>query len=54
MRDIFVSTGALSEVEELISTLTSNAQSALEHGEIDPLALNALTQLLTIVTQRKL
>ena len=54
VRDIFVSTGALSEVEELISTLTSNAQSALEHGEIDPLALNALTQLLTIVTQRKL
>lgn len=54
VRDIFISTGALSEVEELISTLTSNAQSALEHGEIDPLALSALTQLLTIVTQRKL
>jgi geranylgeranyl diphosphate synthase type I len=53
-RDIFIATGALSEVEELISTLTSNAQSALEHGEIDPLALNALTQLLTIVTQRKI
>ena len=45
VRDIFISTGALSEVEELISTLTSNAQSALEHGEIDPLALSALTQL---------
>jgi geranylgeranyl diphosphate synthase type I len=54
VREIFISTGALSEVEELISTLTSNAQSALEHGEIDPLALSALTQLLTIVTQRKL
>jgi geranylgeranyl pyrophosphate synthase len=54
VRDIFISTGALSEVEELISTLTSNAQSALEHGEIDPLTLSALTQLLTIVTQRKL
>lgn len=54
VRDVFIGTGALSEVEDLISTLTSNAQSALEHGEIDPLALNALTQLLTIVTQRKL
>ena len=54
VREIFIATGALSEVEELISTLTSNAQSALEHGEIDPLALSALTQLLTIVTQRKL
>lgn len=54
VRDIFISTGALSQVEELISTLTSSAQSALEHGEIEPLALSALTQLLTIVTQRKL
>ena len=54
VREIFISTGALSEVENLISTLTSDAQSALEHGEIDPLALNALKQLLTIVTQRKL
>jgi geranylgeranyl diphosphate synthase type I len=54
VREIFVSTGALSEVEELISKLTSSAQSALEHGEIDPMATSALTQLLTIVTQRKL
>jgi geranylgeranyl pyrophosphate synthase len=54
VREIFVSTGALSEVEALISKLTSSAQSALEHGEIDPMATSALTQLLTIVTQRKL
>jgi len=54
VREIFVSTGALSEVENLISKLTSSAQSALEHGEIDPMATSALTQLLTIVTQRKL
>ena len=54
IREIFVQTGALAQVEELISTLTSTAQSALEHGEIDPLAKSALTQLLTIVTQRKL
>ena len=54
VREIFIATGALSQVEELISTLTSSAQSALEHGEIDPMAKSALTQLLTIVTQRKL
>ena len=54
VREIFVSTGALSEVENLISKLTSDAQSALEHGGIDPLAKTALKQLLTIVTQRKL
>lgn len=54
VREIFIATGALSKVEELISTLTSSAQSALEHGEINPMAKSALTQLLTIVTQRKL
>ena len=54
VREIFIATGALSQVEELISTLTSSAQSALEHGEINPMAKSALTQLLTIVTQRKL
>ena len=54
VREIFIATGSLSQVEELISTLTSSAQSALEHGEIDPMAKSALTQLLTIVTQRKL
>jgi hypothetical protein len=34
--------------------MTSSAQSALEHGEIDPVGKAALTQLLTIVTQRTL
>jgi hypothetical protein len=34
--------------------MTSSAQSALEHGEIDPLGQVALEQLLTIVTQRTL
>lgn len=54
VREIFESTGALSQVENLISTLTSSAQSALEHGEIEPLAKVALEQLLTIATQRTL
>jgi len=54
VRAIIVETGAISEVEDLIASLTSSAQSALEHGEIEPLAKSALTQLLTIVTVRKL
>ena len=54
VRAIIVETGAISEVEDLITSLTSSAQSALEHGEIEPLAKSALTQLLTIVTVRKL
>ena len=54
IRRIIIESGALSQVEELITTLTSSAQSAIEHGEIDPLAKVALEQLLTIVTQRTL
>jgi len=54
IREIIVACGALERVEELISALTSNAQLALEHGEIDPVGKVALTQLLTIVTQRTL
>ena len=54
IREIIVACGALERVEELISALTSSAQSALEHGEIDPVGKVALTQLLTIVTQRTL
>ena len=54
IREIIIYSGALTEVEELIATLTSSAQSALEHGEIDPLAKVALERLLTIVTQRTL
>ncbi len=54
IREIIINSGALTEVEELIAALTSSAQSALEHGEIDPLAKVALEQLLTIVTQRTL
>ena len=54
IREIIVSSGALAEVENLISTLTSSAHSALEYGEIEPLAKVALEQLLTIVTQRTL
>jgi len=54
VRNIIINCGALAEVEDLISSLTSNAQSALEYGEIEPLAKAALEQLLTIVTQRTL
>ena len=54
VRDVITQSGALAEVETLISNLTSSAQSALEHGEIEPVAKVALTQLLTIVTQRTL
>jgi len=54
IREIITDCGALAEVEKLISSMTSSAQSALEHGEIDPVGKVALTQLLTIVTQRTL
>ena len=54
VRNIIIDSGALAEVEDLISSLTSSAHSALEYGEIDPLAKVALEQLLTIVTQRTL
>ena len=54
IREIIIGCGALAEVEKLISSMTSSAQSALEHGEIDPVGKVALTQLLTIVTQRTL
>ena len=54
VREVITQSGALAQVETLISNLTSSAQSALEHGEIEPLAKVALTQLLTIVTQRTL
>jgi len=54
IREIIIGCGALAEVEKLISSMTSSAQSALEHGEIDPVGKAALTQLLTIATQRTL
>jgi geranylgeranyl diphosphate synthase type I len=54
IREIITDCGALAEVEKLISSMTSSAQSALEHGEIDPVGKVALTQLLTIATQRTL
>ena len=54
IREIIVTSGALTQLEEIIDSLTSSAHSALEHGEIDPLAKSAMTQLATIVTKRKL
>jgi geranylgeranyl diphosphate synthase type I len=54
IREIIIGCGALAEVEDLISSLTSSAHSALERGEIEPVAQVALMQLLTIVTQRTL
>lgn len=54
IRGIITECGALTEVEKLISSLTSSAHLALEHGEIDPVGKVALAQLLTIATQRTL
>ena len=54
IREIITVCGALAEVENLISSMTSSAQSALEHGEINPVGKVALAQLLTIATQRTL
>ena len=53
-RAIIFGSGALAELEELITSLTTVATSALDHGGITPVAHSLLNELSTYVTQRKL
>ena len=52
LRQIIVETGALAEVESLITTMTSNAHQALIHGEITPMAKEMLNEMAVAATQR--
>jgi len=52
LREIIVDTGALNELESLISEMTSKAHDALVRGGITPAAVELLTQMAIAATQR--
>ena len=52
LRQIIIETGALTELEAIISEKTSKAHEALTHGGITPEAVTLLDQMAVAATQR--